>query len=451
VKQSLITLSLVMSISSQVCAQAREYSHHKDEKPIEEFWGGKPPQPYEHALVFNGIGLDVGVHAGILDALIDGGKKPDLIIGTCGGGVAAGIHRAFPDADTRLQFITSKEFHEFIIGPYKVENGANPQTKLQKLGLAISAFMRKYHLRNKVKNYFGETIANLPQDAIPSEFDSPMSPTQDGTHYITLAARTSLTEENVKTAKIRGQKYYNEVLFTDAETAPYLKNYSSPIEAYFPNSLVKKETIVKSNETFGVAIRMGVADPFIFAPGKFDDGYYLTGGINLNPVELAKGMAKEVTFLFRDGFDPAFNALTEGGAFMYDTRERQRIVSGNSLNRWVDLTDRPFWTGFGFSVTAGITDDYETFRAMILKQYILGYVRANESLCYSEVQADNYKGHLRYLPARVMAENVRDSIQTANRVDRWKCVRLPKLQAELEKKFGVQLPPLENSLKPEKN
>lgn len=431
-------LSIIVTCSY---AFAVEYDHHPKEKPLEDFWGGMAPKAFEHALVFNGIGLDFGVHLGVLDALIDADKKPDLIIGTCGGAVTAGVHKAFPDREARLAFMTSPEFHQFIVAPYAGEEQNAKKNKKTYLKVSIQSFLRKWNLRNKVLNYFPYKMANLPQDAIPSELSGEFQEV-DGIKYITLAARTSLTPENIADAKIRGQKYYDEVLFTDHETAEIVKNYTSPIASYFPKSLVRPGAIVKSDQNIGTAIRLGVSDPFIFEPGKFSDGYYLTGGINLNPVELAQGAAKEVTFLFRNGFDRVFDAITDGGAFGYDTRDRQKLVSSRSLDRWVDLTDRDGWENIGFSVTKGLTSDYEEFKRMILKQYIIGYYRASEAACLPY----NNKGHIRNLDGNTTHARVRNSISRKHRLDNWICVKIQDLQAKLESQFAVDLPDLNESL-----
>ncbi|MCB0393756.1 MAG: patatin-like phospholipase family protein, partial [Bdellovibrionales bacterium] len=300
-----IVLLAVLAGTSAVRAQEQpessryEYAHHESELPLEAFWNGNPPQSFEHALVLNGIGLDFGIHMGMIDALEDLGQKPDVLIGTCGGSVSAGIHQAFPDRNERLQFIASPEMHNFVTAPYEVSEDNPKMGKLKYLKLAFKSFLRQWKLSNRVLNYFPYKMANLPQEAIPERVGGPIQGA-NGIKYITLAARTDLTPENIKGAKIKGQKYYDEVLFTDPETAPVLENYLSPIGLYFPESLVRTETIVKSDQPFSVAIRMGVSDPYVFEPGILDDGRYLTGSINLNPVELVKNKEKKVTFGLRD-------------------------------------------------------------------------------------------------------------------------------------------------------
>ncbi len=410
----------------------------KGSESLNQFWEGGAPKSFDHVMVFNGIGLDFGIHIGMLDAAIDQGKKPDLIIGTCGGSVTTAIHQAFPDREERLAFLTSPELHQFLLAPYRVaqEEGVE-MGKMKYLRIAFQSFLRKWGIRKSVQNYFPHKMAVLPQNAVPSEIDGAMVGA-DGIRYITLAARTELTPETIKGKRHDGTKYYQETLFTDPETATLLRGYKSPIGILFPESAVEVDTVVRSDQTFGIAIRTGVSDPYVFEPGILDDGRYLTGGINLHPIELARGLGNEVTFAFRNGFSSVFNAITEGGAFMYDTRERQRIVADQYADHWVDFTDRKHWK-VGFSLTKGLTSEYSEFREKVLKQYILGYLRTAESYCLPK----NQKAHLRNATKREMHQTLRKSLMTDRQNTLTRCAKLPELQTSLEERFGVQLPPID--------
>ena len=81
----------------------------------------------------------------------------------------------------------------------------------------------------------------------------------------------------------------------------------------------------------------------------------------------------------REALGRAFDAVTDGGAFQYDTRQRQRVVSGLHADYWVDFSDRSRYDDWeiGFRLTKGLPESYLQFRERILRHYILGYLRTS--------------------------------------------------------------------------
>lgn len=110
-------------------------------------------------------------------------------------------------------------------------------------------------------------------------------------------------------------------------------------------------------------------------------------------------------------------------------------MSSSNPTHWVDLSDRSYWNGIGFSVTDGLTEDSEKFKETVLKQYILGYLRTAEAICLSP----GYKGHLRGAGHLELDPDVLESIRTRDSQNPQECKELVQLQAELEAKFGVKL------------
>ncbi len=409
---------------------------------IEEAWGGRLPQGrFDHVLVLNGMGLDFGLHLGMIDAAMDAGRPPDVIIGSCGGNFSAWAYYRFSDWRDRLNYLSSEELYlelgAFFADPEK------HRSLWGNLRLVLGSLVRKQgRLANRPQDYFGQSIAEIPPNILDGS--QPISRAVDGTRFILLAAKTDLTPENLSSARIRGQKHYWEALFTDAETAEMLGDYRSPLGLDFPRSLVRPEVVIRTDLTFGQAIRMGIADPFVFEPGQLEDGYYLTGGINLNPLELASGIGKVVTIAFREGFDFAFNTVTYGGVFQYDTRQRQRIVSGLQADYWVDFSDRSRYDDWqiGFRLTEGLPETHRQFREHILRQYILGYLRTAEAYCL----APNAKWHLRDVTRKEASKDLRRALETEKHArSKVACRELADLQVLLEELLGIEMPRFEEA------
>lgn len=87
---------------------------------------------YQRAVLFSGGGTRFGLYLGMYAALDEMGLKPDLLIASCGGSLAAAIIQAFERDAERKSYLQSEEFYRFICGHRLTE-----QRHLGKLGLYV--------------------------------------------------------------------------------------------------------------------------------------------------------------------------------------------------------------------------------------------------------------------------------------------------------------------------
>ena len=71
-------------------------------------------QKYKRAVIFSGGGSRIAVYGGIFSALKNMGCTPDLIIGSCGGAIAAAIINSFETDIEIKEYMKSLELYNFI-------------------------------------------------------------------------------------------------------------------------------------------------------------------------------------------------------------------------------------------------------------------------------------------------------------------------------------------------
>src|SRR5476649_2829801 len=71
---------------------------------------------YARCLVLAGGGGRLGVHLGTVAAAREAGLAPDVILGTCGGALAAALVHAEPDPARQLQFLGGPAMYRFWCG-----------------------------------------------------------------------------------------------------------------------------------------------------------------------------------------------------------------------------------------------------------------------------------------------------------------------------------------------
>ena len=74
-----------------------------------------------------------------------------------------------------------------------------------------------------------------------------------------------ITPEDVG-QKAKREEMYQEVFFTDMETANLLKDVLSSIAISFPNSATFLDTQVITNQSLGTAIKVSISDPYLINP-----------------------------------------------------------------------------------------------------------------------------------------------------------------------------------------
>lgn len=351
-------------------------------------------EKYKRAMVFAGGQLATAVHIGMLDAAVERGMPPDLIIGTCGGSMAAAMVAAYPDQQERLVYLFGSEFFQLYNGMVRF----NSMTKALRVLWSMNHF-------DSYPNIFDHFVLHIPMLSGTSWDQTPINQPRQGPSILLVAGKVLKGREIIGVKDDQGD-FFQEVHFTDAKTAHKIQGFASPMAVSQPDSArIVPEISVDTEMNLYPAVRASGADPFLTELPVYKGQRYITGAINIQPVELAASLADEVIMRYPlDMPDQEFNYLK--GIFGFDPRQRAREVANKGLvNFWVDFTDwDDHYKNFGFfphfsmkkMVTLkgtsddGVPDNLIEFQKKIKAQYQYGYERMQEAFARTSTDPRNY-------------------------------------------------------------
>jgi predicted acylesterase/phospholipase RssA len=353
---------------------------------------------FKRAVVFSGKSLNTAIFMGMYDAAEDAGKPIDLVIGACGGSVGAALVHTEPNRSARLQFLKSLSYYQALKTVELSEINFFEFLSImrwQKLAAYRNMNVR-VNERLVLPNWFNFSLVKVPQAINGLEkFQTPFN--SNGTRIVLLAARATFAVPKTEQS-IPGKKLFKEVYFTDAELAQQLQNMKSFIGTTYPNSTVEENIEVQTTETVMQAVRAGIADPIYVGPGKIGDQNYFSGGVDLDPVPLAKELAQEVIAAYPVPFESSVEVPLLKALYSYQPNDyvRRIVLAGN--DHWVDFSDSAFpnlspgrqtnfsnaWAqkelGRSIQIGSSIPANYIDYVDAVQKQYNYGYERTKEAL-----------------------------------------------------------------------
>ncbi|MBC7387143.1 MAG: patatin-like phospholipase family protein [Cryobacterium sp.] len=339
--------------------------------------GGKP---FQNSVILSGGGFKIGMHLGFYHAMLDAGISPDLIIGTCGGGITAGIIEKFPnDPNAQEDFLLSeKSFH--LLGSVD----SSPFAELAPLiGTKIQALvnLKKKRYPDFVKRY----VFNVPQD-LGLFGDLKFSPRSSTKNFATIIQATEFDGEArdiVQRRKVRGREFA-QVYFTDSETANALAGFESPI-SFLNKSRIQRQTRTVSDVKVDDAVRAGMSDPFLMAPKTINGKIYLTGGTDVFPLEMAEYLSENAHYFYRNGLSPIMDRLFKAVFGFFMVEKVFKVQKDDETLMWdTELTKEEAFEpkirlsqgGMGSAIPAGYAD----YHRLMLAQYEKGYSAATRQI-----------------------------------------------------------------------
>lgn len=349
-------------------------------------------KPYKRVAVFAGGGFEFTQFLGMMEALEESGKKPDLIIASCGGGLAATIVANTPDVKSRKDFIMSKAFKDLL-------RQAVPTSKIGSLwGMYSWYSKRKGEASGKfIPDIFKEYLVNIPNELPVPEFSDGFVKTS--IPIIIVGGRALFTPEQV--GQNINKKLYREMFFTTPDVAPYLQGKKSPVALLSPQSTIESDVEVVTNYKMTEAARAAITSPFLLPPTLIRGEYLVGGSIDLYPLELARSLGDEVIMTYGEGYSESGNSKIVKASYQYNPNERLQVVHDLSATWWVDFTDRERTlkkkNGLGvvegtLSASFRMPEDDDAFNTHILAHYEYGKTRTLEALSQ---KTTNEKCHIR--------------------------------------------------------
>lgn len=354
-------------------------------------------KPYQRAVVFSGGGMQFAQFIGMLDGARSMNKEPDLIVGACGGSLAAAIAHSFSNLDEAIAFTKSEALFQLL-----QQTQVNPDyTKVAHNLTRLYDFYQKW-LTNSVANVFSDTVLHVPTRIGYPGMEVPILRKDKG--IVIVAGRILFGKGDVG-KKRREKKLFAETFFTDPITAPYITGLESPIEKVLGNSAIALNTEVNTAATLAEAARAAITGTYYMEPILIGRNYYMGGTVDLNPIEVAKTLADETIVSFGEGFEPLTESKATQAVYHYDINTRIRNIHDQESTYWVDASDRKdLYSDAGFDpiyamakVKTGIPNTYEKFYKKVLLQMEYGRERMIEALSQTR---PNDKGHIRLMTSR---------------------------------------------------
>ena len=357
--------------------------------------GNEGHAKFDTAMVFSGGSLQVALFLGMLEGAQSLGVKPDLIIGSCGGSFAAAIAQVIPTHEERLRFIQSSEFQEYLRSPEPTQYAET----MSFLKLLAGVNYRRY-ISDLLPPLFDQFMFYVPLNTSFPGFNQHFAEDR-GVRVIMVATRLGFGPKAVEEGGVYGSsKPFQEVFFTDAGVAPLLENFQSPIAALYPESAVQLSTDVLLGHSLDAAARASIADPYLINPAKIGEEYFMTGALDLYPIEVARTVAHHVIMTYEEDYGSIVEIPIMAGTMRYPSNDRLHQVQDQFATYWIDRSDASqIRDQIGFipglhdgKISLGVPADRQDYRTRTQAQWDLGKARAIEAI---QGKGYNDQSHIR--------------------------------------------------------
>ena len=339
---------------------------------------------FNNAFILSGGGTRLMIYLGMYAALENLEIKPDVLIGTCGGALAATVINSFPDNNARKEYLKSEEYFRFI-----TKKRLTKEKKLSRRGLFSLKKMIDTRNAPFIEDVFDKYLAEIPQD-FSEEFPL-LEKTTFSKEIPTLIIGSEILFDPKRVGQKRNdQKLYKKVIFTDTETAKRIDSKKiSVLSKNYVDSAITEKIKIKTNISMLVSTRISISDMFYVAPVYFEGTYFAGGAIDLIPIELAKHIASSIVVEQKQYYSRVEEALVravlgysgnkrlttiqeKAPEYKIDTRNIKKELEGCYIKKEID------WKRFEICIDYPKT--YQKFREDMDKQWDYGFQQTIKSI-----------------------------------------------------------------------
>ncbi len=339
---------------------------------------------FETAFLMSGGGTRLMIYLGMLAALEKLNRKPDVLIATCGGALAATVINTFPDTDSRKEYLKSRAYYSFV-----TQVQLTKEKKLWNIGRLSLRKMQNKRNAPFLEDLFQKYLVDMAPNLDP--YLPALAPTTFSGAIPTLVIGAEILYGPKEVGQKRAhRKLFQKVIFTDRETAGRIRLAEIPMTApNFTNSAVCSEAILKTDISMLQSTRISIADMFYIAPVCLEGKWLAGGAIDLIPIELARHLAHTVILEEKQWYSPIEEAFVRsvlgysGNArlaeikaqapdFAIATSNIKEVLEGHYLKKKV------YWKKLeiGFTFPAS----YERFRDDMDRQWAYGFEQTIKSI-----------------------------------------------------------------------
>jgi len=349
-------------------------------------------EKYQRCMVMAGGGFRFGIYLGMYAAACEAGRKPDLLLASCGGAMAAAIIHGLPEDAQRKAWLMSKQMYEFCC-----------QIKPSYRSAIVPVFAQA--LKRKISKQAAPLIPDLFNDylfEIPLPLPLPPPPSETVQPALALICSKLLFSEK-EVLQARGKrKLFAETVRCEARGAALLQEMPSPfVHPRWGEHALSADLLTDVQMPLHEAVRISLADFFYFQCHHYGADYYSGGVLDLFPIEVAKQLAHEIIIEFKQSFDQKFATAAWRSVLGLDANQRLRYVHGQFADVWVDTSDieealknqqvqkKIDWRNNCISLRP--PDSYEAHVCHMNQQWEYGYQRAMQAF----ERPPNHKSQMR--------------------------------------------------------
>ena len=289
------------------------------------------PNKFERCMVFAGGGFRFGAYLGMYAAACDAGKKPDILLASCGGAISAALIHALPDHSTRKAWICSPEMYD-----YSRSARSTPHAALHRVLLRAAQRRFSKHLATTIPDLYSEYMFEPPKSAIPLPLvvAYPEQPA-----LAIIGAKILFSPGDVGHAR-GARKLFAETIFAEARVHDLLANKTVAMaDSPWRASAIAPHFSFESVYPLANTVLISTSDVVYFPLVSHLGQHYSGGAIDLFPIEVAKQLANEIIMEWKAPLDQNFAAPAWRSAYGIDGNARLAQVQQGFSNLWIDTRD----------------------------------------------------------------------------------------------------------------
>ncbi len=332
-------------------------------------------EQYRRCLVLAGGGFRFAYYLGVHAAAEDSGRRPDVLLATCGGAIAAAVIAGLPDAQARREWIGGRAMYDFL----RAIRPTVRATPLRTLGAAGLRWLDRAPAP-RIADLGGDYLFELPA-AIPL----PEGSDPDAPALAIVGAQLLFRPEEAGTPRA-GRTLFAETVFCPPRAAALLAGMAAPAaDPRWSQGAIDEALALDTTMSSADAARISMSDMFYFRSHAVNGRRYTGGVIDLFPIELARRLARDVVMERKMPFNPWFALPALRAVLGIDGAARLRHVHGQPADAWVDTRDcarvlrghgigkRIGWRSNRIGLVAAPT--LEAHRAQVRAQWEYGYLK----------------------------------------------------------------------------
>lgn len=340
---------------------------------------------YQRCMILSGGGFRFGYFLGMHAALAARQIAPDILLGTCGGAIAAAIIQSLPNDIERKQWIRSPQMHQYWCSLKTNSRSRLTRTIWNVAKRRVLGSNAKY-----IPDLFQDYLFEIDQYVPLPQLKTNPNDLANRPAVAVLAGQLLYVESEVGLLR-QQRKLFKEIVFCDQRSKVLLIGQTSAVSS--PSNAVDPQVLLNTQMPMDEAARASISDMFYFRCLTYAGDSFVGGAINLVPIEIARALAHQIIVEKKDDYDNHLAIPAIKAVFGMDANQRLAQVHGQAADCWIDTSDMTSalkqdsfdkklnWHDNKIELAA--PKSYEAFTEMIDAQWQYGYDRATQAILKS--------------------------------------------------------------------